>query len=105
MHLRGKSAEVTVALPNSGSRTLLRVSHYDPLWQLHYDLADELELPYGTRIDASWAFDNSRHRYNPDPTATVRWGDQTWEEMALMSFDVVVPMGTRGRLLMSASGR
>jgi hypothetical protein len=105
MHLRGKSAEVAVALPNGGARTLLRVSHYDPLWQLRYDLADELELPYGTRIDAKWAFDNTRHRYNPDPTATVRWGDQNWEEMALESFEVVVPVGTRGRLLMSASGR
>jgi hypothetical protein len=105
MHLRGKSAEVTVALPNGGTRTLLRVSRYDPLWQLHYDLADELELPSGTRIDANWSFDNSRHHYNPDPTATVRWGDQNWEEMALESFDAVVPVGTRGRLLMSASGR
>jgi hypothetical protein len=105
MHLRGRSAEVTVAIPNGGARTVLRVSHYDPLWQLHYDLADELELPYGTRIDTKWGFDNSRHHYNPDPTATVRWGDQTWEEMALMSFDAVVPMGTSGRLLTSASSR
>ncbi len=21
--------------------------------------------------------------FNPDPTATVRWGDQTWEEMLI----------------------
>src|SRR5262249_23258900 len=104
MHLRGKSAEVTVAMPTGGSRTLLKVSHYDPLWQLRYDLTDEVELPYGTRIDANWAFDNSRHHYNPHPTATVQWGDQTWEEMALMSFEAVVPMATRGRLV-NASGR
>jgi hypothetical protein len=104
MHLRGKSAGVTVAMPTGGSRTLLKVSHYDPLWQLRYDLTDEVELPFGTRIDANWAFDNSRHHYNPDPTATVQWGDQTWEEMALMSFEAVVPMATRGRLV-SASGR
>jgi len=105
MHLRGKSAEVTVALPDGSTRSLLKVSHYDPLWQLRYNLADEIELPYGTRIDVNWAFDNSRHRYNPDPSATVRWGDQTWEEMALMSFEAVVPKGTRGRLVMNASGR
>jgi hypothetical protein len=54
---------------------------------------------------SKWTFNNGRHRYNPDPTATVRWGDQTWEEMALMSFQAVVPMNTRGQLLMSASGR
>ena len=29
-------------------------------------------------------YDNSTgNRFNPDPTATVRWGDQTWEEMML----------------------
>jgi hypothetical protein len=105
MHLRGKSADVTVALFNGGSRTLLKVSNYDPLWQLRYNLADEIELPYGTRFDADWGFDNSRHRYNPDPTATVHWGDQTWEEMALTSFEAVVPANVRGRLLMGASGR
>jgi len=28
--------------------------------------------------------DNStNNRHNPDPTAEVRWGDQTWEEMML----------------------
>jgi hypothetical protein len=92
-------------MPNGGTRTLLKVSRYDPMWQLRYNLAYEVELPYGTRIEANWAFDNSRHRYNPDPTATVQWGDQTWEEMALMSFEAVVPMGTQGRLLMNSSGR
>ena len=29
-------------------------------------------------------FDNSEANiYNPDPTATVRWGEQTWEEMMM----------------------
>jgi hypothetical protein len=105
MHLRGKSAQVTVAMPDGTTRTLLKVSHYDPMWQLRYNLSDEVELPYGTRLDVNWGFDNSRHRYNPDPTATVHWGDQTWEEMALMSFEAVVPMGSRGRLVMNAAGR
>ena len=70
---------------------------YDPMWQLRYQLADELDLKSGTRLEATWWFDNSRHRYNPDPRATVHWGDQTWEEMALVAFDVVVPMNTPSR--------
>ena len=86
-------------------QTLAQVSHYDPWWQLRYDLADEIELPQGTRIDTNWTFNNAQHRYNPDPTAKVRWGDQTWEEMALMEFAAVVPMNTRDRFLISASGR
>ena len=37
-------------------------------------------------------FDNSeRNLANPDPTKTVRWGDQSWEEMMLGFFDVVLP--------------
>ena len=29
-------------------------------------------------------------KYNPDPKAEVRWGDQTWEEMMIGWFDVAV---------------
>ena len=107
MHLRGKASDFRVVTPDGQSRPLLRVSHYDPQWQLRYVLADELDLKYGTRIDASWWFDNSRHRNNPDPRAIVRWGDQQWEEMALAGFEVVVPLGTAGRggLITRASGR
>jgi hypothetical protein len=37
-------------------------------------------------------FDNSaRNLANPDPTATVRWGDQSWDEMMLGYFDVILP--------------
>ncbi|MGH9865947.1 MAG: hypothetical protein ACRD4H_11090, partial [Candidatus Acidiferrales bacterium] len=28
---------------------------------------------------------------NPDPTAAVRWGDQTYDEMMVGFFDVAVP--------------
>jgi len=39
-------------------------------------------LPRGTRIEVTGAFDNSaNNKYNPDAKATVRWGDQSWEEM------------------------
>jgi hypothetical protein len=40
-------------------------------------------------------FDNSEANLNnPDPTADVRWGDQTWEEMMIGYFDIAVPKGT-----------
>jgi len=43
---------------------------------------EPLELPKGTRILSSAWYDNSAaNRSNPDATAAVRWGDQTWEEM------------------------
>ena len=46
-------------------------------------------LPKGTKIklDAHW--DNSaNNRMNPDPKATIKWGDQSWDEMMLGFFDV-----------------
>ena len=36
-------------------------------------------------------FDNSaKNLANPDPTQTVRWGDQTWEEMMIGYFDMAL---------------
>ena len=36
------------------------------------------------------AFDNSPDNLaNPDPTKTVTWGDQSWEEMMIGFFDTV----------------
>jgi hypothetical protein len=40
-------------------------------------------------------FDNSRNNpHNPDPEASVRWGDQTYDEMMVGFFDVAVPLRT-----------
>ena len=48
-------------------------------------------LPKGTKIEVIAHFDNStKNLFNPDPTATVRWGDQTWEEMMIGFFTTIV---------------
>ena len=40
-------------------------------------------MPKGTVLEVVMYFDNSaNNRSNPDPTAEVCFGDQTWEEMA-----------------------
>jgi hypothetical protein len=40
--------------------------------------------PRGTGLDITGVWDNSAgNRFNPDPRAEVRWGDQSWEEMLL----------------------
>ena len=37
-------------------------------------------------------FDNSsKNPNNPDPTKTVSWGDQTWEEMMIGWMDLAYP--------------
>jgi peroxiredoxin len=84
MHLRGKDFKYVATFPNGQKQTLLSVPRYDFGWQSNYRLAKPLRLPAGTRIDCTAHYDNSADNLNnPDPTKTVVWGDQTWEEMMI----------------------
>jgi peroxiredoxin len=91
MHLRGKSFEYTAHYPDGKSEVLLSVPAYDFGWQSNYRLAEPRRVPKGTRIDCLAHFDNSaKNPSNPDPTKTVRWGDQTFEEMMIGYVDCVL---------------
>ena len=84
MHVRGKAFRYEVILPDGAVRTLLDVPRYDFNWQLTYRYAEPLTLPRGSKIRATGWYDNSANNpANPDPTKTVRWGLQTYEEMML----------------------
>lgn len=92
MHLRGKSFEYKAVYPTGETETLLRVPKYDFVWQLDYKLAKPLVVPPGTRIVAAGTFDNSANNpNNPDPKATVGFGEQSWQEMMIGFYDVVMP--------------
>lgn len=84
MHMRGKDMAYIAHYPDGRSETLLSVPNYDFNWQHTYLLAEPKLLPAGTKLEVIAHFDNSTaNRFNPDPTATVKWGDQTWEEMMI----------------------
>ena len=84
MHLRGKSFRYEATYPDGHSQLLLDVPRYDFNWQMSYRLAEPLELPKGTVLRLTGWFDNSKNNpANPDPTKTVRWGPQTFDEMML----------------------
>ena len=84
MHLRGKDFKYEVVYPDGKRETLLSVPHYDFSWQSTYRLEKPLHLPAGTKIECTAHYDNSKDNLNnPDPTKTVRWGDQTWDEMMI----------------------
>jgi mono/diheme cytochrome c family protein len=84
MHLRGKDMTYTITYPDGRQQIALRVPKFDFGWQTDYYLAEPLSLPKGSRIRVNAHFDNSAaNRANPDPAATVHWGDQTWEEMMI----------------------
>lgn len=96
MHVRGKDMQYLAHYPDGRTEILLSVPKYDFAWQHSYELAEPKRLPKGTRLEVVAHFDNSpRNRFNPDPTATVRWGDQTWEEMMIGFYGTVVPAAGR----------
>jgi mono/diheme cytochrome c family protein len=81
-HLRGKSWAYRLVYPDGRAEPVLTVPKYDFNWQTYYMFTKPLAAPKGSRLEAVAHYDNSTgNAYNPDPKATVRWGDQTWEEM------------------------
>jgi peroxiredoxin len=90
MHLRGKSFRYVAHYPDGSQEILLDVPRYDFNWQLRYVLAEPKLMPKGTRLECIAHFDNSEGNLaNPNPRDTVRWGDQTWEEMMLGFFSTL----------------
>ena len=86
-HVRGKAYRYELIYPDGRTETVLDVPRYDFNWQLQYHLRDPIDVPAGTRLKVTAWYDNSdKNPANPDPTATVRFGDQTWEEMMIGYF-------------------
>lgn len=82
MHVRGKQWKYTAKYPDGREEILLNVPNYDFNWQGVYRYAEKPMLPKGTKITCEAVWDNSAENpYNPDPTKTVHYGEQTWEEM------------------------
>ncbi len=101
MHLRGKDFEYRLVFPTGETQTVLSVPHYDFSWQLWYDLQKGIDLPKGTKIACTAHYDNSPNNpNNPDATKEVRYGDQSWEEMMIGFFDVVIPADMDPKLIM-----
>ncbi len=91
MHVRGKDFLFQATYPTGETETLLNVPKYSFNWQLGYEEAKPIPLPKGTRIECTAHHDNSANNpSNPNPNISVRWGDQSWEEMMMGFFSVVV---------------
>lgn len=91
MHLRGKSFRYTAKYPDGNEEILLDVPNFDFNWQNGYIYPAPKPIPKGTTIECIAHFDNSKENFaNPDPTETVYWGDQTFEEMMIGYFDMAL---------------
>jgi peroxiredoxin len=91
MHLRGRSFRYEALLPDGTREVLLDVPRFDFNWQHSYYLAQPKRLPRGTELRCIAHYDNSEENpTNPNPAATVRWGDQSWDEMMIGIFCAVL---------------
>jgi hypothetical protein len=91
MHLRGKDMAIRLISPAGESETVLSVPHYDFNWQIIYYLDKPRQLPKGTRVEVTAHWDNSvNNPANPDATSTVKWGNQSTDEMLSFAMGVII---------------
>ncbi len=82
MHYRGYDANFKLVFPDGREQEILNVPNYQFNWQKVYDFKEPIFLPAGTEIVYRATFDNSAmNPFNPDPSAEITWGEQTWQEM------------------------
>lgn len=92
MHVRGKAFKFEVTRPDESREVLLDIPRYDFNWQLRYDYARPKLLPRGSQVKITAVFDNSeKNPANPDPTKTVHWGQQTFDEMMIGYIEYYTP--------------
>lgn len=91
MHMRGKSFRFDAVFPDGRRETLLDVPRYDFNWQYSYLLAQPKRMPAGAVVHCTATFDNSSDNLaNPDPAATVGWGETTAEEMMIGRMEAAI---------------
>ena len=82
MHYRGYDANFKLIFPDGREQEILNVPNYQFNWQKVYDFKEPMFLPAGTEMVYRATFDNSEmNPFNPDPSAEITWGEQTWQEM------------------------
>ncbi|MGZ6049430.1 MAG: redoxin domain-containing protein [Phenylobacterium sp.] len=81
-HYRGYHVELKAVTPDGKDTMLLSLPKYDFNWQRDYDPVKPILVKAGTKLVATWVYDNSSHNpANPDPKRNVTWGEQTPDEM------------------------
>ncbi len=108
LHVRGKACRYDLVRGDGARTTLLDIPRYDFNWQLLYRLHEPLALAAGdTLVFTAWYDNSAGNPANPDPTKTVRWGPQTYDEMHLGYVEYYVPGVPAGEKLpgMRRAGR
>jgi hypothetical protein len=81
-HYRATSSDLWIRYPDGKEKLLLTLPRYDFGWQGHYNFAEPIKVPAGSKLIAHYVYDNSKSNpHNPDPSKKIVWGEQSWEEM------------------------
>lgn len=74
---------VSLLRPGAASEELiLSIPKYDFNWQRGYDFKEPISIAPGTKLITRYVYDNSANNpANPDANITVKWGEQSWQEM------------------------
>ena len=104
-HYLAKEAKLTATLPTGEVRILLWIRQWEFNWQDQYQFQDLVPLPKGTRLDGELTYDNSADNYrNPNtPPKTVRWGENSTDEMGSLLLNVLPRQAGDIALLQTAS--
>jgi len=90
MHYRGKAMSARVIYPDNTVEQIINVPDYNFAWQPTYRMDEPMVLPAGSRVVVEGMFDNSEYNTgNPDPSATVMGGLQSWDEMFIGYFSYI----------------
>ncbi len=115
MHVLGREIKVWTKSPDGSAKPLLWIKDWDFNWQGQYSFAKPVRLRKGTRIIVDAWYDNSANNpLNPNsPPKTVRWGDDSTDEMLLCHFQCTCKtldelkelVEHQGRYIADAQGR
>ncbi len=99
MHWLGKDFTFWAVLPDEKKTRvpLIKIDHWNFNWQGTYALAKPVTLPKGTWFEMEAHFDNSADNpANPSkPPKTVRWGNQTDDEMCIGIYEFITLEGDK----------
>ncbi len=95
MHVRGKAMSYELTYPDGSKETLLDVPKYDYNWQWLYYPNQLIDIPKGSRLDITAAWDNSEDNVaNPDASQEIIYRGDTFNEMFVGFFEAIPKDGT-----------